>query len=101
MKKILLALLLVSGASQAYTLHCDEGRTATFRLLNGAVAFSAGGKTITLPAEEMNDYIALYRGQANDGSGGMFIMQKGQGIHTSIYIRGTGNTYHCSKSIPK
>ena len=61
--------MLLSGAAQAYTLQCDEGRTATFQIFEGGLAFSAKGKTITLPVEEMNEIVALYRGQATDGNG--------------------------------
>ncbi|EDT6682837.1 hypothetical protein UJ50_001710 [Salmonella enterica subsp. enterica] len=101
MKRLLLIALLFSGVANAYTLQCDEGRTANFKLLNGAVAFTVKGETLTLPAVEMNDMVALYHGQASDGSGGMFMMNKQTGITASIYIRGAGNTYHCRKELSK
>ena len=100
MKKLILTALLFCGAAHAgYSLKCDENRTASFEILHGAVAFTAQGKTITLPVDEMNDMVALYHGQASDGSNGMFMMNKQEGITASIYIRGAGNTYHCKMPI--
>ncbi|WP_313488231.1 hypothetical protein [Pseudescherichia sp.] len=101
MKKLILLALLVSGTASAYTLKCDEGRTINFQLENGDIAITAEGKTLRLPVAEMNDMVALYHGQAADGSGGMFMLNKQSGVTASIYIRGNGNAYHCRKPLSK